>query len=332
MGAGGPAEARAAGQAAPRVDVGAAPDAPAGQGEQTARLYALLHAGNQGDLAFYRDVCRGAATALELGCGAGRILAPLAADGVEVTGLDNDPARLAFARRALQGPRGGAGATLVVGDMRDFALGRRFDRVLIPFNGLFALGSVEAMGACLRAARRHLAGDGILAFDVYRVDEQDYLDEEPWESDFEPVTTLMWRGQAVSVDERNAGDGTPGHVHVSYRVNLPEGPVVQHVVHRFAPWSVIEDLVRAAGFGGVEARGGFDGAPLDETSSQVVVLATVEDPDGDRARRAAGRLAAGAACQPARGLGVRRRLLGDAAEGASDGGLVAAKAGAARAG
>ena len=32
-----------------------------------ARLYAMLHRGTPGDRAFYREVCRGATTVLELG-------------------------------------------------------------------------------------------------------------------------------------------------------------------------------------------------------------------------------------------------------------------------
>ena len=41
------------------------------------RLYALLHTGNPGDLAFYRRHCAGAATVLERGASAAEICAAL---------------------------------------------------------------------------------------------------------------------------------------------------------------------------------------------------------------------------------------------------------------
>ncbi len=37
-------------------------------------LYAELHVGNPGDLAFYREHCVGASSILELGCGYGRVM------------------------------------------------------------------------------------------------------------------------------------------------------------------------------------------------------------------------------------------------------------------
>ena len=40
-------------------------------------------------------------TVLELGCGTGRVLLPLAAAGIEVVGLDQSPAMLAIPRQKL---------------------------------------------------------------------------------------------------------------------------------------------------------------------------------------------------------------------------------------
>ena len=72
-----------------------------GKEMEAARLFSLLHTGSPGDVDFYTAACRGAGSVLELGCGFGRLLAPLAQAGLQVTGVDSDPAMLQLARKNL---------------------------------------------------------------------------------------------------------------------------------------------------------------------------------------------------------------------------------------
>jgi hypothetical protein len=51
-----------------------------------AQLYAAVHDGNPGDVAFYRERCADARAVLELGCGDARVLAELAAPGRALVG------------------------------------------------------------------------------------------------------------------------------------------------------------------------------------------------------------------------------------------------------
>ena len=64
-----------------------------------------------------------ALSVLEPGCGSGRMLAELAARGLEVVGLDSSEAMVALARARLHGTE----ARVLLGDMTSFDLGRRFD-------------------------------------------------------------------------------------------------------------------------------------------------------------------------------------------------------------
>src|ERR1022692_1481704 len=68
---------------------------------------------------------------LELGCGTGRILLPIAQAGVDITGLDASSAMLDICRARLDAA--GLAAPLVTGDMRTFDLGRKFALIAIPF-------------------------------------------------------------------------------------------------------------------------------------------------------------------------------------------------------
>ena len=118
--------------------------------------------------AFYREEARRGGPVLELACGTGRLTLPIARDGHEVVGLDSSRPMLAAAARkaAARGLR----ASFVLGDMRDFALERRFGLIILSCNSLAHLTEMEDLRACLSAVRRHLAPGGIFAFDVVRPD------------------------------------------------------------------------------------------------------------------------------------------------------------------
>src|SRR5262245_9622877 len=81
-----------------------------------------------GDVAFYVDeAVRSKGPVLEMGCGTGRILVPIAEKGISVTGLDASEPMLKKLREKL--PQ----ADLHLADMRDFNLKRKFALVTIPF-------------------------------------------------------------------------------------------------------------------------------------------------------------------------------------------------------
>ena len=57
---------------------------------------------NREDLDFYVDMAKeSGGPVLEVGCGTGRILIPIARAGIEVTGLDLSPSMLALCRKKL---------------------------------------------------------------------------------------------------------------------------------------------------------------------------------------------------------------------------------------
>jgi SAM-dependent methyltransferase len=89
------------------------------------------------------------ASVLEPGCGSGRMLAAFARRGIDVAGIDRSPPMLELARERL-GERG----TVVLGDMADFDLGRRFDGAVCPINTL-ALLSPDELAAHLECMARH---------------------------------------------------------------------------------------------------------------------------------------------------------------------------------
>jgi SAM-dependent methyltransferase len=122
------------------------------------------------DIALYLGLAEEAAgPVLELACGTGRVLLPLARAGHQVTGLDLSPHMLAEARRKLaaEPPEVQARANLIEGTMCRFDLARRFALILIPFRAFQALLTREEQRGCLECCREHLLPEGRLVLDVF---------------------------------------------------------------------------------------------------------------------------------------------------------------------
>ncbi len=128
---------------------------------------------------------------LDLGCGTGRVLIPMAQAGIEAVGLEAEPAMLDICRKKLEGEpvEVRERITLLQGDMANFDLDRKFSLIMIPFRSFHHMMTPEAQLSCLECVHRHLADDGIFVLDIfnpylpYLIDDW-YLEEQEPESDF----------------------------------------------------------------------------------------------------------------------------------------------------
>lgn len=133
--------------------------------------YRMLFAERTEDLPFYLRATEGlddGGEVLELGVGDGRVAIPLAAAGRRLTGVDLSASMLASleARLTELSPEVASRISVELGDSRTVRLGRRFARVLCPFNGIAHFHDAEALDALLETVRAHLAPGGLFAFDV----------------------------------------------------------------------------------------------------------------------------------------------------------------------
>jgi len=139
---------------------------------ELAAIYDAVH-GHRDDGGFWHEVTAAAAgPILELGCGTGRVLLPLARSGRAITGLDLSGAMLEHCRARLadEPPEVGDRVRLVESDMTSFDLGRRFAAIICPFGGFQQLRTVEQQLACLGRCREHLLPRGRLVLDVQNPD------------------------------------------------------------------------------------------------------------------------------------------------------------------
>ncbi|MCP4709499.1 MAG: class I SAM-dependent methyltransferase [Planctomycetes bacterium] len=125
------------------------------------------------DIDFFMEIARGSGgPVLEIGCGTGRVLTPIARAGIEIVGLDLAASMIAVCQKKLaQEPETvQSNVTLVQGDMRNFDLQRTFNLVTLPFRPFEELTTVEDQLDCLKSVNRHLDMGGRLILDLFNAD------------------------------------------------------------------------------------------------------------------------------------------------------------------
>lgn len=111
------------------------------------------------DVDFYRRRIRSpTTTVLELGCGTGRVLVPLAKRCARIHGVDASDAMIARCqRRLVQSGVGVDRASAEVGDICHFDLGQEFDLITAPFRVFQNLETDADVDGAFETIRRHLA-------------------------------------------------------------------------------------------------------------------------------------------------------------------------------
>ena len=260
------------------------------RGRYDPELYELTHRGNAGDVEFYAELGRGSNSALELGCGAGRIALELASSGVRVVGVDNHPGMLALLEERARERRIRIPESFrpVLGDFARLDIEDRFERVLIPYNALYCMLSEEALIGCLRSAAARLTTGGLLAFDVYRVPPEifEHGDEEEENEGLSHVVTAISSRGVVEVHERPLSHPDPRRLDVEYVYRWGEesrcrrcagggGPAeARHAIpQRCFCEAEIPLLLERAGLEPVSVGADFTDAPIGEETGQIVVVA-----------------------------------------------------------
>jgi SAM-dependent methyltransferase len=234
-------------------------------------LYASLHAGNEGDEDFYSAVCIGADRVLELGCGAGRILAVLADQITDLHGVDSSEEALALAQRRLP-----ASVELHRGDMETFDVGGSFDRVLIPFNGIYCLPDLDSVRRTFAQVEKALAVEGLLVFDGYAGDpiHEDESFDEGFDEE-EEIATIDARGKRWRVFERSEYERSAQRFTVHYRYFAEDDgeEILVMIRHRYLRLEEALEALESAGLEPIVVHGDFDQRIYDGDSERMIITA-----------------------------------------------------------
>jgi SAM-dependent methyltransferase len=150
-----------------------------------AELYDPWSASVVEDVRFYlEEARRSGGPVLEPGVGTGRIAIPLAADGIQVIGVDSSRGMLdVCARRAALA---GVELDLRVGDLREPPVREQVPLVICPFRSLLHLHTDEDRRRVLASVQKLLRQGGRFVFDVFTPGAEDiaqthdrWLEREP---------------------------------------------------------------------------------------------------------------------------------------------------------
>ena len=245
-----------------------------------ADIYDAVYSYVREDIPFYvAEAAAARGPVLELGCGTGRVGIPIAQSGVETVGIDSSTAMLEVARgKAQRLGLGDDALSLVLADMRELSLDRRFELAIIPFRGFLALLTVEDQQRALARIRDHLAPGGRLVFNIFVPDLNMLLQEgdTPYHlrdvTDPESgVTYVLW--QQSGFDNHNQIITTRLIVEELDASRTMVRRVYRDFQLRYAYRWEVYHLLESCGFEVVELYGDFDRSPFDEGSTEMVWVA-----------------------------------------------------------
>jgi hypothetical protein len=159
--------------------------------------------------------------------------------------------------------------------MQAFELGRRFERIVLPYNGLYCLLTQAALRACFRCVRKHLTPGGDFLFDVWAADRfHSQSDASAHYDDEAPILQLCRGAELWDVFESSHFRKRDQRLNVTYTyVAKRRAPVSIGIAQRYARSRELFALLARAGFERVQAYGGFAGQRFGPRSEHLVVCA-----------------------------------------------------------
>ncbi|MEI6452053.1 MAG: class I SAM-dependent methyltransferase [Actinomycetes bacterium] len=264
--------------------IGAVDDYISFDSAELAAIYDAIYA-DRDDAGFWQAMAAAAegGPVLELGCGSGRVLLPLARAGIELTGLDLSAQMLERCRAKLQSepPEVGDRVRLLRADMTSFDLGRRFAAIICPFAGFQQLRTVEQQLACLDRCRSHLLPHGRLVLDLPNPDPAPPSFAQDGQGDGEATAELVewtkgrrirWWMTVIDYDRSLQCN----ECEVTYEISEADGVtrrITERIILRYVFRYELEHLLVRAGFRVVALYGDYDRSPFADGSPALIVVA-----------------------------------------------------------
>lgn len=226
---------------------------------------------------FYSDLAREVGgPALDLACGTGFLTIPLAQLGLTVTGVDRATEMLEHGRRK--------GAELpirwVLADILTLDLGERFRLITLTGNAFQEFITLSDQERMLDAVRRHLAPDGMFAFETRFPRPSELLTPEALEGEWSPER--VWRqfederGHTVTVSTSQRHDAVRQTVdYVLYRRWREDGCDMERIETTTLRFVYPQEMVALLSYNGFAIRAAFgdwDRRPLTGSSPRMIYV------------------------------------------------------------
>ncbi len=233
--------------------------------QDIARYYETIHAQLTEDIPFILELAEDAGNPiLELGCGTGRLLRPLAANGFTVVGVDDSAEMLALVDPAL---------TTVNADILTLDLAEKSFALAIFSHNTAHHFDARQLGTVLGKVRDHLREGGWLLLDLanpYMMERVEDQAEYEVENTFtDPETKKRVRQYSRW---RNAVETQTLHVEWQF---VPQGGAIVNTQtdYHYIDEESLQKLLVAHGFAEMMLFGDYDSTPFEEESPRMLVIA-----------------------------------------------------------
>ena len=233
--------------------------------------YDVLYGQWQIDVPFYLAMAKETGgPVLELACGTGRVLLPLARAGFDVTGIELSQAMLDKLQAKLdKEPREvQARVALKCGDMRDYRFTQKFRLVFCAFNSFLHLMTTEDQLACLHSVREYLADDGRLVIHIFAPDHSRLTSRDETEIAVERDPETGRDMVVTDISKRDLASQTISVWECVDRIE-DDGSVKRYPASFTLCWIHHREmhlLLRCAGYEVANVYGGYDKRPYDYVS------------------------------------------------------------------
>lgn len=248
-----------------------------------ADFYDLEHQDFGDDVSFYRMLADSShGPVLELACGSGRLLLPLARDGRTLVGVDQSADMLARARFSIAREEMSARVNLVKAPMVEAATipGGPFGLVFIALNGLLHETAPEGQRATLSSACQALAPGGQLALDLVNPTpatlqgfDGSIIHEGRWHlprgATVDKFSSRFYQAFAQEIETT-----------IWYDTMELDGTLRRRTTHftmRYLHGSELELLLELAGFASCRLFGSYELDPLTDESDRLIAIAIAPD-------------------------------------------------------
>jgi SAM-dependent methyltransferase len=248
-----------------------------------ARFYDAENTDKNDDIGFYLGLAEehgvSGGPILDVGCGTGRVMFPLAQAGYEMHGIDNEQAMLERARERLAGVSKETAKRLHFhhGDVLSYAMPIKFALTLVPYNGLMHFREQEQQIALLKQLRQWTRDDGLLVLDLPNAgdvfgtqDSESMVFERTF---LEPETGHMVMQQSLSLLDRTTQQLKVTWIYDEITEDGTVKRTFASLMLYYYFFNELNLLLKHTGFEVVDVYGDLEGGPYEDGAPRMVVIA-----------------------------------------------------------
>ncbi|HFQ94841.1 MAG TPA: class I SAM-dependent methyltransferase [Anaerolineae bacterium] len=210
--------------------------------------------------------------ALDVACGAGRLLFDYLAEGIDIDGVDYAADMIALCRQ--KAAAGGFNPLLAVQPMQEMNLPRRYQTIIVPSSSFQHLTKKEDARRALQKFYKHLLPGGLLTMSLRVFEPEDDIE---WEIDQEAIRpsdgAIVRRWFRCDFDTPNRLQNTEDRYEI-----IKDGQIVESHLFAARPyltWYLVSEalaLLAEAGFVDVHANADFTLEPATDDDTSFIVL------------------------------------------------------------